>query len=625
MKQALNILIAYLTCTDPVIQNKWLNLLSSFWHKDSGWLLKSITAQAGGYKFTIVDSDGNDVDHIISVPALPNSQPISYIQDLQTTLDNKVDKAAGKGLSTNDFTTTLKTKLDGLVNYVHPEFHQISEIEGLQALLDTLAVYDDLALVAKTNDYNDLQNKPLFKVVENEYADMAALFADQANQTDSFIQYVLDASAHPDVAAGSAYFEYLGSIIGDENDYRLLSDAESAPLSTSVTKTSQLVNDGEGASRFIQESEISKVSLQAPFLEELIPDTYLPSSTGNFILKGAYFVPAMCDGTIPNAIQISGGDNIIHYCTFINDNEIRVNLTTSATEGNYDVTLNNGVSATFVGVLQVVNGTVYEPTSADWVNPTGSIDTSKTGALNLTVYYASGDAKWTQLIDMSKDFEITWNMKKSPLSTTEGLDYNAGFEDAIRIKKLSDDSTVWVWKNYRNDYLSLYDSVGVEKKNTNSYKILPNGRYRTVSCKYIGGIWYFYYDGDLLWTGGASVNSVDSDMYLVGHVKGMDIENIKYIDLSDTGGALPDRINDKAKYISVDAADFDGNLAPADNTVQKALQKFNDFKGSNLNVDALDLSSLSEYADDAAAATGGIAVGFAYINSATGALQKRLA
>ena len=33
---------------------------------------------------------------------------------VSTSLDNKVDKETGKGLSTNDFTTTLKTKLDGI-------------------------------------------------------------------------------------------------------------------------------------------------------------------------------------------------------------------------------------------------------------------------------------------------------------------------------------------------------------------------------------------------------------------------------------------------------------------------------------------------------------------------------
>ena len=38
----------------------------------------------------------------------------------------------------------------------------------------------------------------------------------------------------------------------------------------------------------------------------------------------------------------------------------------------------------------------------------------------------------------------------------------------------------------------------------------------------------------------------------------------------------------------------------------------------------IDLSSLGSYADDAAANTGGVAIGFAYINSSTGAMHRRL-
>ncbi|WP_166964587.1 hypothetical protein [Yeosuana marina] len=600
MKQALNILIAYLTCTDPIIQNKWLNLLSSFWHKDSGWLLKSITAQSGGYKFTIVDSDGNEVDHIISVPALPNSQPISYIQDLQTTLDNKVDKAAGKGLSTNDFTTALKTKLDGLVNYVHPEFHQISEIEDLQTLLDTFAVYDDLALVAKTNDYNDLQNKPLFKVVENEYADMAALYADQGNQTDAFIQFVTDASAHPNVDSGSAYFEYLGSVIGDENDYRLLTGTESSALSTSITQTKQITNNGEdGSSRYIQESEISQISLQAPFLEELIPDTYLPSTTGNFILKGAYFIPAMCNGEIPNAIQISGGDNVINYCTFINDNEICVNLTTSATDGLYDVTLNNGVSSTFVGVLQVINGTVYEPTNDDWTFLTGGHpDVSEVGAVSLTNFGTLQTVKWNKALDYTKDFKVLFRYKRSVL----GIQSADTRTNLLKLGSASDSSWYQTefqfqqagasWNNMV--YLDTSDqglkskSLGIVPSGTPIVDRIPAFEDAIFEFRYLSGVMYYYVNDILVHQ---STRVITEDMYLYVTVQEQDFESIKYIDLSDTGGALADRRT----------------------------------KLSTLNIDSIDLSSIPEYADDTAAASGGLDVGQGYINSSTGALQKRLA
>lgn len=51
----------------------------------------------------------------------------------QTALDTKVDKVAGKQLSTNDYTTAEKNKLDGIqsgaTNYVHPPTHPPSIIE----------------------------------------------------------------------------------------------------------------------------------------------------------------------------------------------------------------------------------------------------------------------------------------------------------------------------------------------------------------------------------------------------------------------------------------------------------------------------------------------------------------
>lgn len=43
-----------------------------------------------------------------------NSAINAAITSINNTLANKVDKVAGKGLSTNDFTTALKTKVDGL-------------------------------------------------------------------------------------------------------------------------------------------------------------------------------------------------------------------------------------------------------------------------------------------------------------------------------------------------------------------------------------------------------------------------------------------------------------------------------------------------------------------------------
>ena len=57
-----------------------------------------------------------------------------------TLFGTKVDKITGKGLSTEDYTSTEKTKLSGIEasanNYTHPANHAISVITGLQTALD---------------------------------------------------------------------------------------------------------------------------------------------------------------------------------------------------------------------------------------------------------------------------------------------------------------------------------------------------------------------------------------------------------------------------------------------------------------------------------------------------------
>lgn len=49
----------------------------------------------------------------------------SQSADIKNLQDTKVDKVSGKGLSTNDFTTAYKTKLDNLSNYNDTEIKSL--------------------------------------------------------------------------------------------------------------------------------------------------------------------------------------------------------------------------------------------------------------------------------------------------------------------------------------------------------------------------------------------------------------------------------------------------------------------------------------------------------------------
>jgi hypothetical protein len=66
--------------------------------------------------------------------------------------------------------------------------------------------------------------------VTDDYADVTALLADQANQTTGNWYRVLDANDDDDVDAGWAIYEYLGTTTGTLADYYLITDQEGLSL-----------------------------------------------------------------------------------------------------------------------------------------------------------------------------------------------------------------------------------------------------------------------------------------------------------------------------------------------------------------------------------------------------------
>lgn len=69
---------------------------------------------------------------------------------VNTELAKKVDKVSGKGLSTNDFTTVLKTKLEGLSNYDDTEIS--GAIETLRGDFDALVSGDTTTAIKTFNE-----------------------------------------------------------------------------------------------------------------------------------------------------------------------------------------------------------------------------------------------------------------------------------------------------------------------------------------------------------------------------------------------------------------------------------------------------------------------------------------
>lgn len=74
----------------------------------------------------------------------------STTEAINILLDGKVDKVTGKGLSTNDYTTEEKTKLEGLQNYTHPS--HTAKASGLYKMtVDALGHVSDATLITKSD------------------------------------------------------------------------------------------------------------------------------------------------------------------------------------------------------------------------------------------------------------------------------------------------------------------------------------------------------------------------------------------------------------------------------------------------------------------------------------------
>lgn len=67
------------------------------------------------------------LDTLVEIANALNNDP-DFAATMTTQLAGKVDKVAGKGLSTEDFTAELKAKLEGITGYVHPASHPATMI-----------------------------------------------------------------------------------------------------------------------------------------------------------------------------------------------------------------------------------------------------------------------------------------------------------------------------------------------------------------------------------------------------------------------------------------------------------------------------------------------------------------
>ena len=134
-------------------------------------------------------SDGNvestTIVYTSQVDASLSSTSTRSVQNkvITAALNNKVDKVTGKGLSTEDFTTVLKTKLEGLNNYDDTAIQ--NAVNGLTTQLNTLVNGDASTAIESFNEITAF----LANVTDEESLEgiVAGIEAQIANKQDALV------------------------------------------------------------------------------------------------------------------------------------------------------------------------------------------------------------------------------------------------------------------------------------------------------------------------------------------------------------------------------------------------------------------------------------------------------
>ena len=444
----------------------------------------------------------NALDSIVSGKVLDSRQGKVLMDAIVALQTNKVDKVAGERL----INAGEITKLAGLTNITTTVKTIVStalatqDVAGFVTYINALAV----VLVVGANE-----------IVEYKTSDTGRVFK-LLLRGRSF------GTGQPAITVADAIeiTEFLNKDLKLSNYPNTRNDGQ-------IPTNKVLSTDALGNLKLY-----SIATAPAPYIQELIPDSYLPSTRGNIRILGSFFTPKMCDRVNnPNAIVL-GGVTTIHYATFVNQGEILINVTTGATEGSFPLTLDNGLSTTKNNALSIVLGTIYKPTANDWINVNAQLDIASGDNAKLINYGLEGIGTWNKNFDYTKNFAIRFIYAESPLGTF----YEGSYVVTAHLVNALDDSWVMTFGTLRQTYALRTRFTYSESSETYagsqcSVELGMGNEVKThvLEYRWYNGIAYLYADNILRV---ALTKTLTQNVRLKIKTAYQDILSIKYIELA---------------------------------------------------------------------------------------------
>ena len=116
--------------------------------------MPTVDAAKENILYLVMNATTKHYDIYAKIKGSSGSYTMELLDDTTVDLSGKVDKVAGKGLSTNDYTTAEKTKLAGIVaganKYVHPSY--TAKASGLyKVTVDATGHVSAVAAVTKSD------------------------------------------------------------------------------------------------------------------------------------------------------------------------------------------------------------------------------------------------------------------------------------------------------------------------------------------------------------------------------------------------------------------------------------------------------------------------------------------